>query len=136
MKKMMMTTILAAATVMVLGACSTTKELFGSDTVPSAQGEVVTKKEEFGNTKLTLNVKHLAPAQRIQEGANNYVVWIKPLGTETYQNIGALNVDKDLEGSYTTSVPHQSFQIMVTPEAAVAATEPTGPAVFEDTVSE
>lgn len=124
----------AVAVIFVLGACSTTKQLEGNQIVPSAQGEVTTRKEGIGNTRVTLNVKHLAPAGKVVEGANNYVVWVKAIGATKFTNIGALKVDKNLQGSYTTTIPQSAFRIMVTPEASVAAVVPTGPVIFEDIV--
>ncbi|MBC7540453.1 MAG: hypothetical protein H7281_16635 [Bacteriovorax sp.] len=121
----------------IMGAfagCATKQNMEGSNVVPGAAGMVTTKEADNNNTSMTVTVKHLAPAQKIYTGATNYIVWVQPEGTDTYQNVGALQVDSDLEGKHTTTIPYRSFKVLVTPEMSSMTQSPTGPAVFEQRV--
>lgn len=134
MKTSLLKMTVAAASLALVTACSTTQVMEGSRVSPAAKGELTTSAESHGNTNLKLAVKHLAPPEKLAEGARNYVVWVQPTGTDRFQNIGALTVDSDLQGTYSTTIPHKSFKLLVTPEDSVAAVQPTGPAVFQDSV--
>lgn len=120
----------------ILASCSSGKQqtMEGSSIVPSAQGNVTVKADKNDNTNVTVKVKHLAPPQKLALGATNYIVWVIPEGGRDYQNVGALKVDKDLEGFHSTTVPYKNFKVLVTPEVTSMAQNPTGPAVFEQRI--
>ncbi|MBK7864172.1 MAG: hypothetical protein IPJ65_37370 [Archangiaceae bacterium] len=94
--------------------------------IPSAQGDVRAVTSKDLNKRVTVEVKHMAPPSRIQSGATVYVVWARPDGSDTVQNIGALRVDKNLTGSLTTMLPYQSFKLFITAEPSGSMTQPTG----------
>jgi hypothetical protein len=120
---------------LTLMSCSSSKQTMeASNIVPGAAGTVTVKSAENDNTELTVRVKHLAPAQKVATNASNYIVWIQPEGARNFQNVGALKVDKDLEGMQTTTVPYKNFKVLVTPENGTMAQNPTGPAIFEKQV--
>jgi hypothetical protein len=130
--------------VLSLSACSSGNKKTEKDpnamvtntaTVPAAHGKVDTDVDKNGNTNLRIAVEHLAEPDMIAQGANGYVVWVQPQGTNTYQNIGTLKVNENLEGTYNTSVPYKKFNILITPEANTQAQSPSGIAVFERNVS-
>lgn len=98
--------------------------------VHGATGVVSVVPTDSNNTKMRLNIKHLYPANKIRTGATNYIVWVKPEGSGTYQNVGALQVDNMLQVEYATTVPFASFNVIVTPEAGNHIQTPTGPAVL------
>lgn len=106
----------------------------GSSIVPAAQGNVTVDSDKNNNTNMTVKVQHLAPPQKISAGATDYVVWIQPEGARNYQNVGALRVDKDLQGVYSTTVPYKNFKILVTPEVSSMVQNPSGPSVFQQNV--
>jgi hypothetical protein len=58
-----------------------------------------------------------------------YVVWFQPTDGGT-QNVGALVLNKDLEGSLDTLTPHQRFLVSITPEPNGHATSPSHEPVF------
>jgi len=123
-----------ATSALLTGCGSTEQKLQGSNITPAAQGTVVTKVDDNNNTNMEVTVKHLAPAQRVLTGATNYVVWVQPEGSAFFQNVGALQVDKNLDGSHKTTVPYKNFKVMVTPEMSTMTQTPVGPAVFEQAV--
>jgi hypothetical protein len=135
MKKITWTGLGLLIGTMALLSCGTTKhQLEGTHIVPAASGEVKVSKGDNDNTKLVVSVKHLAPAHKVFAGARNYVVWIIPEGTTNYQNIGAMEVNNDLEAKLSTMVAYKSFKVIVTPELSHLSQQPMGPSVFEENV--
>jgi hypothetical protein len=130
-------TLLAGAVLsLALTGCASNKQnMESSNIVPGAQGTVSAKSAENDNTELTIKVKHLAPAQKVSTNASNYIVWIQPEGSRNFQNVGALRVNDNLEGSQTTTIPYKRFKVLVTPELGAMAQSPTGPTIFEKQVS-
>src|SRR5499427_4375436 len=68
-----------------------------TEKIPSAKGEVKVKAEKDGNTRVKVEVAHLAAPATVFERAETYVVWLQPQ-TGPAQNVGVLNVDKNLKG--------------------------------------
>lgn len=104
-------------------------------TAPAAQGTVVARAGGNGNTKLSVEVKHLAKPEAVWPTAKVYVVWVRPQGGPP-QNVGTLQIDDQLTGRLETSTPFRSFAVTITPEEFPAATSPRGPSVLEAAVSE
>ena len=97
--------------------------------VPASQGTVKATTGKNGNTDLSIRVKHLAPPSKIVSDATVYVVWIQPKDGDK-QNIGALVLNDNLEGSLDTVTPHSRFSVSVTPEASGRAAQPGNAPVF------
>ncbi|HWU86016.1 MAG TPA: hypothetical protein VN253_02025 [Kofleriaceae bacterium] len=124
-----------------LAACSRTRppkpfpfEL--SSITPAATGEVAVTAGPNGNTKLAIEVKHLAPPARVKQGAMVYVVWATELASQaTAQNLGALRVDANLEGKLTTVTPLHNFDLHITPEPSPTVEVPSGPVVLKVRIS-
>jgi hypothetical protein len=110
-------------------------QLASSGTIPGAQGEVKVGNGDNDNTKLDVEVKHLAEPSKLTPGATTFVVWVKPVGTETPQSLGALKVDKDLEGELKTVTPHRDFELFITAEASPTVPGPTGNSLLWGNVS-
>jgi hypothetical protein len=109
-----------------------------SPRVPAAQGAVSVQDGDNGNYKVAVNVKHMAPPDKVSTGASSYVVWLRPLATDAKsqppQNVGALAVNKDLEGNLTTVTPYRQFDLFVTAEPVPNSTAPTGEQLLTTTV--
>lgn len=114
-----MRTILLSMAVMLIAACSTTRTfpLSGSSAVPAAQGQVAASVGENGNTRLDIEVRHLAEPSKLSPGATQFVAWAQPTepGTQP-QSLGALNVDSDLTGRLQTVTPLKNFTLLISPE--------------------
>lgn len=133
--KKIFTLIMSSILITLLYSCGTTKQsMISGENVPAAEGIVSVKEADNDNTSMTVTVKHLAPAKKVYTGATNYVVWIKPEGASAFQNVGALQVDKNLDGTHTTTVPYKHFMVLITPELSSMGQSPTGPTVFEQQV--
>lgn len=94
--------------------------------IPAAQGAVKTMGASNDNQRVIVQVNHLAPPEKVENGATTYVVWAQPEGQDTVQNIGALKVDKKLNGSLMTVLPYDSFKVFITAEPTANVTAPTG----------
>lgn len=120
----------ALAGTLAFGGCGTmrTKESTWSmnttDKIPSAQGKVKVAAEKDGNTKVKVEVEHLAQPANVFEEASTYVVWLKPEHGAA-QNVGVLSVDKDLKGELETRTAFKDFSVIVTAEKNPHATTPS-----------
>jgi hypothetical protein len=101
---------------------------------PAGEGTVEATKGDNDNTKLEVRVKHLPAPSKLADDASVYVVWIRPSNGEA-QNVGALQVDKDLVGKLETTTPHKRFTLTVTPEPSARMAAPTHKPVFRSEVS-
>ena len=97
-----------------------------SPVVPAAEGHAKFGKAPNGNTSIDLTVKHLADPQKLTPPVNYYVVWLRPNQDAPAQNIGALTVDKNLNGTLNTVTALHSFDIFVTAEGSDQVQRPTG----------
>ena len=109
--------------------CDTTQSMLSDSDVPASQGTVTVGAADNGNTDVTVRVKHLALPAKVASGAKIYVVWIQPTNGEK-QNVGALALDDNLEGTLKTVTPHRRFLLTVTPEPGGRAKAPTHEPVF------
>ena len=118
------------------GGCSGMHEqtwtMSTTDKIPSAVGKVKVKSEDDGNTRVKVEVAHLAKPDSIFD-ATTYVVWLKPASGHA-QNVGVLNVDKKLEGSLETKTAFKDFTVIVTAERNANVTTPTGQSVMDTKV--
>jgi hypothetical protein len=115
-----------------LVACGgNTAQLRRSTATPAAEAQVRSETTDDGNTKLSLEVEHLAPPDRVAADSSVYVVWAVPrTGDRRPQNLGALKVDKNLKGKIETVTPLTDFDVMVTPEGSASVEGPTHEAVL------
>ncbi len=116
--------IVVAFAVVGLGACAHSQPMQSSALVPAAEGKVKVSRGDSGNTRLTMEVKHLADPAMVAPGASTYVVWIQEPHAAA-QNVGALKVGKNRRGELKTVTPHQTFQVFITAEPTRAARAPT-----------
>ena len=101
--------------------------------VPAAAGKINYEHDRNGNVKFEIETKHLAAPDQLTPAKNAYVVWVKPTDGPA-QNAGVLKINDNLEGSFRSTTPSQSFDISVTAEDSPSVTEPTGPEVLHGSV--
>ncbi len=102
-----------------------TVRMMTSSEIPAAQGTAKASKTDNDNTILEVEVRHLAPAERMAPGATTYVVWVRAAGQYTPQNLGALRVDKDLRGTLKSVTPLKAFDVFITAEPSPTTMTPT-----------
>ena len=124
------------------GACGTMDRARGMqtwtlntfDSVQAAKGQVLLGTEKNGNTKVKVEVQHLAPPATVDNDSNAYVVWLQPAGGEP-QNVGVLQVGNDLKGELETRTPFKQFQVIVTAEERPNVRAPSGPPVMNTNIT-
>jgi hypothetical protein len=104
-----------------------------TEKIPSATGKVLVKNEKDGNTKVKVEVAHLAQPAEAFDQKSTYVVWLKPKAGDA-QNVGVLHVDKKLNGELETRTAFKEFQVIVTAEENANATSPSGQQVMDTRV--
>ncbi|MHB1844881.1 MAG: hypothetical protein ACYCWW_08625 [Deltaproteobacteria bacterium] len=118
---------IAVLVLSLAGCAGNAYEMLPTTREPAAQGHLKTKETSNGNTQIKLLVQHLAPANKLSEGATTYVVWVRPAGGDGKPlNVGALKVDSDLEGELVTVTSFSRFTVFVTAEADSQVTAPSG----------
>jgi len=95
-----------------------------AESIPAAVGKVKVAEEKDGNSKVKVEVDHLAPPSSVDEDASAYVVWLKP-DSGAAQNVGVLTVDKDRKGKLETKTAFKTFQVFVTAEESANVTSPS-----------
>ncbi len=60
-------------------------------------------------------------------------MWVQPRGGPP-QNVGAMTLTENLEGSMETTTPHHRFTVLVTAEPGPQASQPTSAPVFTSEV--
>ena len=109
-------------------ACAGPLRLGSSTEIPAAQGQASLHRTNNGNVEIKLDVKHLAPPGRISPGASVFVVWARGLAPwAEAQNLGALKVDKNLNGKLTAVTAMSSFDLFITCEQSQTVTVPATP---------
>jgi hypothetical protein len=105
--------------------------------VPAAKGDVKVANEKDGNTKVKVEVEHLAPPALVAPEAAPtaaYVVWIKAPGGLP-QNVGVLDVGQNRKGKLETKTPFKEFTVSVTLERSPAVTLPSGERVLDTRIT-
>jgi hypothetical protein len=128
--------LLVAAMVSAMGCMTPNtneRPLEGTAAGPASEGTALLADAPNGNTALRLKVKHLAPAKKVVEDAEVYVVWVQPEDGQP-QNVGVLTVNDELEGMLNTVTPFKKFRVTVTPEKSGQVQEPTNEEVFSSDV--
>jgi hypothetical protein len=137
----------------LFGPRGNTVPLAASAQAPAAQGEVKTSRTSDQNTRVSVKVKHLAPPDRMSQGASTYVVWARPMGVPAARvdgqrelvagredssglyNLGGLKIGKELDGELETMTPFKSFELFITAEPSSGVTAPRGERILWTTVT-
>lgn len=110
-------------------------QLTGTPGLPSVQGSAKVSTTDDGNTQIDLNVKHLAPPEKVKVDATAFVVWVQDSNSGSQpDNLGALKVDKDLNGSMKALTSLRSFDLYVTAEPSATTDQPSGDALLRTNV--
>ncbi len=129
--------ILLAVIGLTLTACGSNQiRMTNLERVPAAEANLKTDKDKDGMVNYQLDVKHLAPADKVSEGASAYVAWIEPdgPGESAPQNIGLVNVNENLSATIEGRTPFQNFDFFITAEPHASVTQPDGERIFETRV--
>jgi hypothetical protein len=104
-------------------------KLQAASIVPGATGEVKTGKDKNGNTKFTVEVKHLAEPNSLTPPRSTYIVWIQRTGASP-ESQGVLKVSRNLDGKFESSTQDKAFDLWITAESDPTTKSPSGPEVL------
>jgi hypothetical protein len=107
--------------------------LTADKSVPAARGQVDVGQDKNGNTKVEIEVEHLAPPENLSPPRSAYVVWFQERGAEAV-NQGSLRPNKDLKANFKSVTPLKTFDILVSAESDPSAKAPSGSDVFRASV--
>lgn len=119
-------TSLAVAALLAGCASRPTMKMESGERIPAAEGHVAAKQGDNGNTKVQVAVKHLAKPEQVEEEASTYVVWAQDANGGDVYNLGALQLNDNLEGKLDTITPLKRFDVFVTAEPVATTRYPSG----------
>jgi hypothetical protein len=127
---------LVIGTVMLTSAGAALAKKFpltADKSVPAASGQVDVGRDKNGNTRVEIEVKHLALPESLTPPRAVYLVWFQERGSEP-SNQGALKPNKSLKATFRGVTPMKSFDIVVTAESDASAKAPSGTEVLRASV--
>ena len=132
MKSFIVSSILGIS---ILTGVATAKKypLTADKSVPAARGQVDVGNDKNGNTKVEIEVEHLAAPENLTPARTAYVVWFQERGAEPV-NQGSLRPGKNLKAKFKSVTPLKSFDVLVSAEADPTAKSPSGPEVLRASV--
>src|SRR5687768_15858831 len=98
--------------------------LTADKSVPAARGHADVGRDKNGNTKVEIEVEHLAAPENLTPPRTAYVVWFQERGSDPL-NQGALKPNKNLKASFKSITPLKSFDVFVTAEADASTKSPS-----------
>ncbi|HYO84623.1 MAG TPA: hypothetical protein VES20_24690 [Bryobacteraceae bacterium] len=115
------------------GAFAKKYPLTADSSVPAARGQVDVGRDKNGNTKVELQVEHLAAPENLTPPKAAYIVWFQERGGEAL-NQGLLKPGKNLKGTFKSVTQMKTFEVIVTAESDTSAKTPSGVEVMRGTV--
>jgi hypothetical protein len=118
----------------VTGVATAKKYPLAADkSVPGARGQVDVGKDDNGNTKVEVEVEHLAGPESLTPPRTAYVVWFQERGSEP-MNQGLLRPDKNLKAKFKSVTSAKIFDVFVTAETDQTTKSPGGSEVLRGSV--
>ena len=105
-----------------------------SPSAPAAKGVLSISRDSNDNTKIKMEVRHLAQPSALSPAGVDYVVWVQAKG-HSPQNQGVLKIGNDRRGKFNMVTPFKDFAIFVTAEQSSQTPTPEGEKVLTADVS-
>jgi hypothetical protein len=109
----------------------------GTERAVGADAEVVAAVNQDQNTtKFDVRATNLPPPNRVAEGADTFVVWIRRDTSQAWSRVGSLKYDPNgRQGEMVeATVPETAFQLAITAESGPFPGAPSNNVVFEQVV--
>ena len=117
-----------------IGIASAKKYPLAADkSVPAARGHVDIGRDKNGNTKVEIEVEHLATPDNLTPPRTVYVVWFQERGAEPL-NQGSLKPNKDLKATFKSVSALKSFEVFISAESDSNTKSPSGTEVLRASV--
>jgi hypothetical protein len=124
-KEAPMNRIIAVAAA-ALAACAGPRVAAAPD-LSQAEGVVKFGRLSDDRVSIDLAVRRLEEPEKLSPPGHAYVAWVRRGPDHPAQNVGALNVDEQLNGELRTATDLRRFELFVTAEAASDVDKPAGP---------
>ncbi len=107
--------------------CATTKVAFqGSPLQPAADAEAKVHLDENRNAIIELELKYVAPAEKLWPPRALYVVWAESSEGRVL-HLGQLIVNEDREGHFNGTTAFENFRLVITAEDEPMPEHPSQP---------
>ncbi len=107
--------------------CATTKVAFqGSPLQPAADAEAKVHLDENRNAIIELELKHVAPVEKLWPPRALYVVWAESSEGRVI-HLGQLIVNEDREGHFNGTTAFGKFRLVITAEDEAMPEHPSQP---------
>jgi hypothetical protein len=109
------------------------QQIKGSQIAAGSDATITAKIDtSHSETQLNIEATNLPPPDRIDAGANNFVVWERKDPKGTWSRIGSLEYDAGgRSGKWQGKAPETNFDMMITVEKEAGPASPSGKSVFE-----
>jgi len=113
-------------------------QVASSPTAPGADAQIVADiNEDTKQTNLTVEVKNLPPAERVEESSQHYVAWYRKDSDAVWTRMAALAYEPDSrEARMSGSVPEIEFEFEITAEPEADAASPSSSVVFAQEIGD
>lgn len=123
-------TIFPLVLILLLGSCTPSMNFLSSSVVPAATGKVSVKRDKNSNYLIKVNVRNLAPPDRLTPPQRTYIVWMES-DRNTIKKLGLLEPSsKALDASLSTTAVANPNRIFVTAESSPEIQYPGGTEVL------
>jgi hypothetical protein len=92
--------------------------------VPATKVDAKVTRDTNNNARIRLDIKHLAPPNRLTPRKSTYTVWAQTPSGRTI-NLGRLRVKKNRSAKFETVTPLEKFRILITAEDVANAIDPS-----------
>ena len=110
-------------------SCAQTVAFRETPDAPAALGEAKIRADRNNNTRVELDVRHLAPPQNLTPPKSAYVVWFESPEGKTL-NMGQLIVGSDRRARFDAVTPLKVLRVLITAEDRVLAESPSNQVVL------
>lgn len=126
----MKTIVSSLVLTLLLGSCTPSMNFLPSSVVPAASGKVQVKRDKNQNYVVKVDVRNLAPADRLTPPGRTYVVWMES-DRNTIKKLGLLEPrSQSLDASLSATAVADPGRIFVTAEDSPEAQYPGGTEVL------
>lgn len=130
-----LSTLLSALLLATPVACKTTVQAPTEAPALGSDATIVASKNKTGNYAVSIDIRNLAPADRLDPEATTFVVWLVTQGA-TAVRAGVLAYDEgDRRGALEATSPNSSFNVLVTLEKEPNPAGPNGKRILDATVA-
>jgi hypothetical protein len=110
----------------IMGACASSMNFVPSSVVPAATGKASVKRDKSNNYQIRVQVRNLAPAERLSPPGRTYVAWVET-DRNSARKLGLIEPrSRSLEATLNSSSVAAPDRIFITVEDNPQSQYPSG----------